>query len=201
MREVTRRDCLRTGVALGCSGALLGLPGSRLLAGADEPPSPERGLPFRYLESGLAALAGIKSADQWSNGHYGASVIAAWFFAKELDLDQATLQALASELDAFQSNGKEFFAAEAPQEEAVPDRVEEIVRSIELGIDGLHGVGHGAIFSTLALKAFRHAPVLAKPRWIDGVLALDRFIRERFRPEPESGYNRAHPLPSFQTPQ
>lgn len=199
MRGITRRDCLRSGIALGFGPAILGLPGARLLANAVAPPAREPGLPERYLGAGLAALASVGSG-YWSNGHWGASVIAAWFFARELELDEPALRAIQSELDAFQAGGKEHFESDLPEEKAVPERIDEIARSIEQGMDGLRGAGHGVIFSTLALKAFRHQPSLALPKWIDGVLALDRLIRERFRPDPDTDYNRAHPIPAYSTP-
>ena len=163
---------------------------------AEEP----EGIPLSYLESGLAALANTWRGD-WSNGHYGAAVIAAYFLAREAELDEKTCGALRSELDGFRGAGKTFFAFETPKEEAAPERVGEIAKSLEEGIDGLRGAGHGVIFASLAIKAFRHAPQLAKPTWIDGVLRLDRLIRDRFRPDPDTDWNRAHPLPAPKTPQ
>lgn len=206
MREISRRDVLKSGIAIGW-GAALSSSGARLLASQEAPPAPApapaparpRGLPDRYLEAGIAALANVQ-ADRWSDGHFGASLIAAWFFARELELDERTLRAIQAELDAFQADNRRHFEFATPREEADPDRTGEIAGSIAEGIDGLRGAGHGVIFSTLALKAFRHAPALAKPAWIDGVLRLDRQIREHFRPDPDSDYNRGHPLPAFQTP-
>lgn len=197
---ISRRECLQFGVAAGWSSALLAFPGARLLGSQGATETRPRGLPKRYLEAGLAALANV-GQDRWADGHFGASLIAAWFFARELDLDERTHQAIQSELDAFQAANKGHFDFGTPDEEADPDRAGEIARAMEEGIDGLRGAGHGVIFSTLALKAFHHVPALAKPSWIDGVLRLDRQIRERFRPDPDTDYNQKHPLPQFHTPQ
>jgi hypothetical protein len=168
-----------------------------LARAGDAQPAP--GIPLRYLEAGLAALANTWRG-YWGNGHFGAAAIAAYFFAHELELDEPTRAGLQAELDAFQAEGKEFFGVETPKGEATPERVPEIAKSLEECIDGLRGAGHNVIFASLALKAFHHAPALAKPQWIDGIIALDRHLRERFRPDAETAYNRAHPIAKWQTP-
>lgn len=193
----TRRDCLRVGVTAGLGSAFLpslsSLPGA---TGTEE----EHQIPPRYLEAGLAALANTWRG-YWGNGHYGAAMIAAYFFAREVELEARTRAALQTELDAFRSEGRQFFEFDTPQEEATPERVPEIARSLEQGIDQLRGAGHNVIFAALALKAFHHAPALAKPQWIDGILALDQHLRGHFRADPDTDFNRAHPLPRWQTPQ
>ena len=194
-RSWTRRECLKVGVTAGVGGALLRLPG---MAGmAEEPAS---GIAPKYLESGLAALSNTWRG-YWGDGHYGAAAIAAWFFAREQQLDARTCQAIETELDAFRASGSQFFDFATPETEATPDRTAEIVASLEKGIDGTRGAGHDVIFATLALMAFREAPALAKPEWIDGILKLDAHLRERFRPDADTDYNRANPLPKWQTPQ
>ena len=205
----TRRDCLRIGVTAGLGSAFLGLglPGVSSLAraqatgtGAAKAANPGNGIPIAYLEAGVAALANTWRG-YWGNGHYGAAAIAAWFFAREMDLDERTCKAIQAELDAFRSQGSAFFEFETPKEEATPERVPEIVRSLEQGIDSMRGGGHDVIFATLALKAFRQAPELARPQWIDGILKLDAHLRERFRPDADTDFNRSHPVPKWQTPQ
>jgi len=199
---LTRRECLRIGVTAGLGSAFL--PTLSSLSGADATAataaSEEKGIPEPYLEAGLAALANAWRSG-WANGHYGAAVIAAYFFAREVELDERTRAALQTELDAFRIQGRQFFEFETPKEEATPDRVPEIARSLEVGIDQLRGAGHDVIFAALALKAFHHAPALAKPQWIDGILGLDQHLREHFRPDADTAFNRAHPMPKWQTPQ
>lgn len=163
-------------------------------------PEEEKGIPLSYLKSGVAALANTWRGG-WANGHYGAAMIAAFFFARELELDERTVAALRAELDAFRSEGSPFFEFETPEEEATPERVPEIAESLGQGIDRLRGAGHNVIFAALALKAFHHAPALAKPQWIDGVLELDHHLREHFRPDADTDFNRAHPIPAWHTPQ
>jgi hypothetical protein len=128
-------------------------------------------------------------------------MIAAYFFARETQLDERACKAIQTELDAFRCAGQQFFAFEKPSTEATPERVPELARSLEASIDHLRGAGHNVIFASLALKAFHHAPALAKPQWIDGMIALDRHLREHFRPDAETDFNRAHPIPKWQTPQ
>jgi hypothetical protein len=168
---------------------------SRPLGAVGEP-----GIPISYLETGLAALANTWRG-YWGNGHYGAAVIAAYFFAREADLDEPSCRAIRTELDAFQEAAPASFDFDPPKEEATPERVPEIAKSLEEGIDHCRGAGHDVIFASLAMKAFRHAPALAKPTWIDGILELDRHLREHFSPDPGADWNRAHPLPVAQTPQ
>lgn len=194
---LTRRDCLTIGVTAG-----LGCPFLPTLSAqsAEATGTEEEGIPLRYLEAGLAALANTWRGG-WANGHYGAAMIAAYFFAREVELDERTRAAIRTELDAFRKEGRRFFEFDTPEEEATPERVPEIARSLEQGIDQLRGAGHNVIFAALALKAFRHAPALAKPQWIDGILALDRHLREHFRPDADTDFNRTHPIPKWQTPQ
>src|SRR5262245_46079782 len=126
--ELTRRECLKIGAAAGLGSALL----PRLGAQA------EAGLPLSYLEAGRAALAHTRPG-YWANGHYGAALIAAYFFAREQELDERTRKALRAELDAFRESGRQFFEFETPKAEAVPERVGEIARSLDEGIAELRG--------------------------------------------------------------
>src|SRR5262245_29793078 len=198
---LTRRECLRIGVSAGLGSAFLGLPGVSALAGArDGGTDEQKGIPIAYLEAGLAALANAWRGD-WANGHYGAAVIAAYFFAREVDLDARARKAIQTELDAFRGEGRRFFEFDAPKEQATPERVAEIAESLETGIDQLRGAGHDVIFGALALKAFRHAPSLALPSWIDGMLQFNQQFREHFRPEEDTEFNRAHPIPKWRTPE
>ncbi len=201
----TRRECLKFGVTAGLGGAIVGLPSLAPLASAQASgPEPgtngEKGIPVRYLEAGLAALANTWRG-YWGNGHYGAAAISAYFFARDLALDERTCKAMQAELDAFREAGKSLFEFETPKEEATPERVAEIVRSLEKGIDQSRAAGHDVIFAALALKAFHHAPALAKPQWIDGIVKLDLHLRERFGADADTEFNRAHPIAKWQTPQ
>lgn len=201
----TRRECLRLGVTAGLGVSLLRLPGMAQEAAGSATTTkaatkPATGIPLRHLEAGLAALSNTWRG-YWGDGHYGAAAIAAYFFAREMELDERTCKAIETELDAFRAAGAKSFDFATPQQEATPERVEEIVRSLEKGIDHSRGAGHDQIFVSLALKAFRHAPALAKPDWIDGILEFDDHFRGRFRPDADTDFNRAHPLPKWQTPQ
>lgn len=195
----TRRDCLRFGLTAGISSTCL--PTVSLIAGDGTTGAQGgKGIPLLYLQTGLGALANTWRG-YWGNGHYGAAMIAAYFFAREVELDERTREAIKTELDAFRNAGRAFFEFDTPKEEATPERAPEIARSLEKGIDQLRGAGHNVIFASLALKAFRHAPELAKPQWIDGILKLDEHLREHFKPDADTEFNRAHPLPKWQTPQ
>lgn len=197
----TRRECLKLGVTASLGTALFRLPGMpQGVAGEAAATRPAKGIALRHLESGLAALANTWRG-YWGNGHYGAAAIAAYFFAREQELDERTCKAIEGELDAFRAAGAEFFDFATPATAATPERLPEIVASLEKGIDSSRGAGHDVIFASLALKAFRHAPALAKPEWIDGILALDDHLRGHFRPDADTDFNRANPLPNWQTPQ
>jgi len=160
----------------------------------------ERGISLRYLEAGLASLANAWRG-YWGNGHYGAATISACFMARDLELDARACRAIEAELDAFREAGKSHFEFDTPKEEATPERVAEIVRSLETGIDQSRAAGHDLIFASLALKAFHHAPALAKPQWIESIVQLTRHLRERFGNDADTDFNRAHPIAKWQTPQ
>ena len=127
----------------------------------------------RYLASGLAALARVRRR-HWNAGHYGAAVLAAYFFAEEQGLDAAAAAALAAQLDRLIARHPELFAP--PPDRSGGGDVAPVAASLRRTIGGLHAIGHNVIFATLALKACARRPELATPDHVAGLVALlDQF--------------------------
>lgn len=127
----------------------------------------------RYLASGLAALARVRRR-HWNAGHYGAAVLAAYFFAEEQGLDAAASAALAAQLDRLIARHPELFAP--PPDPSGCGDVAAVAAALRRTIGGLHAIGHNVIFATLALKACARRPELATPDHVAGLVALlDQF--------------------------
>ena len=125
----------------------------------------------RYLASGLAALARVRDR-HWNAGHYGAAVLAAYFFAEEQRLDAAATAALAEQLDRLIARHPELFAARAPGHAPDWGKVAALVEALKRTIGELHAIGHNVIFATLALKAVARRPELATPDNVAGLVEL-----------------------------
>jgi hypothetical protein len=158
------------------------------------------GLPREFLEKGLLAFANAWRTDDPIHGHGGAALMTAYFFSHEQELDAATAAAFRAEVDKFLETGARDFGFEPPAEAPDPEGCKKIVEALATRIDEFRTGGHNVIFSVLPLQAMTHAPELARPSTIAGVLKLLEQFHQRFGPRADHDWNRAHPLPKFSTP-
>ena len=61
-----------------------------------------------YLEAGLIALSRVGES-HWNEGHTGAAVIAAYYFAREQHLDDAAVAALARQINRLIAKHEDLF--------------------------------------------------------------------------------------------
>ena len=123
-----------------------------------------------YLEAGLLALSRVGDR-HWNTGHYGAAVIAAYYFAHEQGLDEAASMALARQLDRLIARHDDLFLPAGLDRDDDAD-LAPIVRALDRNIGQLRAIGHNVIFASLALKALRQLPQLATRAAIDGLTTL-----------------------------
>lgn len=166
-QHVNRRDFTKQ-----TSAILLGLvagsqPGGHAFADP-EPAKPDD----RLVLLGLNGLARAPERDYFTDGHRGASLVAAHLLCVENNLDQAAKTRI---VELFDRNWASTPLCQSfPDEDADVRSITRIGEALVEGGDVLRQVGHNAIFAMLAIKAFRMLPSAATPKRIDGVCKLIR---------------------------
>ena len=152
-----------------------------------------------YLQRGLNALARAHHMSSMA-GHLGASMIAAYFVAKQRPkLDQEVLDGMKDDLRRV-VQGESVFGKKMsrqskltdselfepfPKEHADETLVDGIADGLEKGIDKPRQSGHNVIFASLAIAALKEHPEFATPSVVNGVRKLmDLFASQT----PGSGY-------------
>lgn len=179
---IDRREFARQ-TSLALSGLMAGpLLGTYGLADDEEEPADDR-----LLLLGLNALARAHQKDYFSDGHRGASLIAAHLMCVENEFDQQTRSRIAK---LFELNwASTDLCAPFPEEDPDPDQIPRIGAALADGSGVLRQVGHDAIFAMLAIKAFRMLPSAATPQRIDGVCAMIRSFTPWRDVEPDADIN------------
>ena len=120
----------------------------------------------------------------FTDGHRGASIISAHLLCADNDLDQPARTRIVELIDLNWSSTA--LCKPFPDTEADPTRINEIGTALTEGGEVLRQVGHNAIFTMLAIKAFRMLPTAATPERIDGVCQLIRSFTPWRDVEPDS---------------
>lgn len=124
---------------------------------------------------GLNALARAHEMSYFTDGHRGASLIAAHLLCEENKLPDAARLRIEQLFDL--SWGPTALCKPFPEEEPAPDQVRKIGEALIEANGSLREVGHNAIFAMHAIRAFRILPAAATPKRIDGVCRLIRAIK------------------------
>ncbi len=169
-------------------GGLGGFSALGSLSRADEAAAGGGLLDPAYLEKGLTAMA---RADGWFAAHWGAAVLAGYYLCRDNRLDDATVAAIQRQLDALiRLRGEQF--APLPEERADEALIGNVPKALRPAIEGgLRVHGHAVIFASLATKALRDAPHMARPTLVDGLCGLSREIATR-TPERPHGETAAY---------
>ncbi len=153
----------------------LGIPGVFEDKGKAARSASDKGIPLddSYLVKGLT---GMVRADGWFNAHWGACVLAGYYLCRDNPLGKETTFGIKRQLDAvIESQAAQF--APLPEEPAEKALIEELPKALLPAVqDGLRAHGHAAIFASLAIKALRDVPQLARPTIIQGLCGLSRQI-------------------------
>ena len=127
----------------------------------------------RYLEAGLLALSRVRER-HWNAGHFGAAVIAAYYFAREQRLDSAAASALVRQLDRLIQKHEDLFLPHGLDGANQSVDAAPVIAALDANIADLHAIGHNVIFATLALKAMQQVPRFATPATVAGLVTLLR---------------------------
>ncbi len=103
-------------------------------------------------------------------------------------------------LDGFLVHLAPSFAFEAPAEAADPELARRIVAVLATRIDEFRSGGHNVIWAAIPLKVLQHAPDLATPSTVDGIVKLIELLHEKLPARGDTDWNPAHPIPQFATP-
>lgn len=123
-----------------------------------------------YLTIGLNALSRAHERNYFADGHLGAAVIAAYYLCKENGLEDKTQDAIGDCIDA-ELHRNDLFA-QMPNESSDPSLLEQVLQALAPNIIDLRDIGHNAIFSCAALKAFRQVPEAITPSRVKGICSL-----------------------------
>jgi hypothetical protein len=112
--------------------------------------------------------------DYFADGHRGAAIIAAYYFCREVDIEDGACNIIRAMIDEHWTHTD--LCAPLPAEAPAPDLLHKITDSLERSLDGLREVGHNVIFASLALKALRQVPEAVTPSRVHNICRLiERF--------------------------
>ncbi|MBK8038383.1 MAG: hypothetical protein IPK22_14815 [Verrucomicrobiaceae bacterium] len=164
--RLSRNEFLRltTGILAG-----LGIPGviTTKASAKAEPLSAD------YLAHGLTAMA---RAQTWFDAHWGAGVLAGYYLCRDHPLDAATVAGIQREMNAVMEVRAEQFS---PMKEGpvVANRLAEVTDALRPAMrGGLRAHGHAVIFASLATRALRDAPQMARAEIIEPLCGISRQI-------------------------
>lgn len=181
---VTRMD--RQGFLRLASGLLAGFVGRDVVA-----TSPEAGKPLddAYLQKGLTAMARART---WFDAHWGAGILAGYYLCRDHPLDAATVSGIQRQLDTvIEARAEQFtpMAGSAADEKRIAEVPQALLPAMQ---GGLRAHGHAVIFASLATRALRDAPQMARPEIVEALCGLSRQIAKLKpqRPAPDTqGYS------------
>lgn len=179
---LSRKDFLQltTGILAG-----LGIPG----LSTAQTPSPAETLEAHYLTLGLTAMA---RAQTWFDAHWGAGILAGYYLCRDHPLDAATVSGIRRQMDTVIQVRAEQFTALTGRG-ADEKRIVEVTEALKPAMQGgLRAHGHAVIFASLATRALRDAPQMARAEIIEPLCGLSRRIAQNKpqKPAPDAqGYS------------
>jgi hypothetical protein len=199
-----RGDCSRRAfLGLAATAGLLGptavahdMASIALGAPEDAKPAP---LPSRpsLLALGLSALC--REQRTWVDGHAGATLIAAHYFALDNELDERTARAHRAHVDAFVAKNP----GDYPEPNPGTGRADpaKIAETLDLHVHELRSGGHDAIYAALALRALRDLPEYATPTVVEGICRLIGQHVRAYRPVLAPPHLLERPIPPCDSPE
>ncbi|MFC3802440.1 hypothetical protein [Cohnella sp. GCM10012308] len=150
------------------------------------------------LENGLAVIATSRrrTGDIWE-AHFGAAAIAAYFFIAENRLEADVARKIADQADRMVSEHIEgpagcFRSDRTASGNKALRRASEceraIAKALEETIDGLHWVGHNAIYAAASLKAIREMDGWGEPEDVKEIAELIRSFKGKIPGRSWIGY-------------
>lgn len=137
----------------------------------------------RLVLLGLNGLARAPELNYFTDGHRGASLVAAHLLCTENALDEPTTSRIVELFDLNWASSE--LCRPFPMADPKPAGISQIGTALAEGGGILREVGHNAIFAMLAIKGFRMMPEAATPQRLDGVCRLIRSFKPWRDVEPD----------------
>jgi hypothetical protein len=123
----------------------------------------------RYVALGLG---GIIAAGEPFMAHFGAALLAAWWFERDAQLPAETSMAMGSQADSMIAKHAWLFQLLPSDQRPQADRIDELVDAITGGLDHAWAIGHDVIYAALVVRTLQARPEFASDAVIDGVLSV-----------------------------
>ncbi|WP_182867323.1 hypothetical protein [Stieleria mannarensis] len=150
--------------------------GAWLLGTENEADAEQRSLvEKRLVRLGINALARAPEMNYFADGHRGAAMISAHLMCVDNGLDDAAAARIVELFDLNWAPTK--LCQPFPENDPVPDAVEQVGKALAQGGGVLREVGHDAIFAMHAIKAFRMMPETATPERVEGICNLIKAFK------------------------
>lgn len=132
----------------------------------------------KYIHHGVTALGQSMTIDPtgWFNGHVGAAMLSGAFIIEENLVPKEIIPYVEKSLDRLISKHSNYF--EPIKHQTKVDSFNELLDEIDISLNQLSTSGHGVIFATLLLKAFRLDPSLCTREILDGFISMLPSTRE-----------------------
>ncbi len=108
--------------------------------------------------------------DLWA-GHWGAAVIAAYYFSRDNDIKESTHELIKNQINQLIQAHNDYFT-EIPVETQTNEFEEKIISALKENVGNLCAIGHNVIYTSLALKASRDVPEFRMSHICDGIIKL-----------------------------
>ena len=124
-------------------------------------------------------VAGMSAAGERGDlAHYGAAVLAGWWFVRDHEVGDDVAEAVARQRDLVIQQFGDLFE-QRPHGRADTAVVDGLVEDLHSSIDDLWAIGHDVIFTTLAVRTLQVRPALATGRVADGLHRVIAWCRTR----------------------
>lgn len=138
-----------------------------------------------YLVHGLNALSRAHQTNYFTDGHRGASIIAAYYLCREIEMEPNAADVMHTMIDDHWTHSA--LCAPMPREEPQPDGIAQITATLQGNLEGLRQAGHNVILPTMALKALRQVPEAVTPTRVAGICKLIESFTKVTDIRPEEG--------------
>ena len=128
----------------------------------------------RYLRLGVRGMAVAREPFM---AHFGAAVLAAWWFDQDHNLSPGVSAAMTRQADLLMKKHEWLFIDPPPGSDGIA-APGELLDALRPQLGGVHAIGHDVIFTALALRVFELMPELCTRAVVGGLTRLIESCRD-----------------------